>query len=89
MRRIHKYHLVVQEEPQQIELPQYAKILAVGEQYASPVIWVEFDTMFEEKRSMRTLQVVGTGWDFEEGAEYCGTVQMKTGFVWHVYERLY
>lgn len=89
MRRIHKYYLTVQDEPQQIELPKQAKVLAVGEQYGTTIVWVEFDTKFEDERTMRTFQVVGTGWDFEEGAEYCGTVQMKTGFVWHIYERLY
>ena len=85
MRTIYKYPLPVEDESV-ILLPGQPKLLHVGEQHNGLVVWAEV----EPEGSVRPhhFAVRGTGHPLSgrEGV-YLGTVQMKSGLVWHVYHR--
>ena len=88
MLTIHKYTLLPECA---IELTEGAKILSVGDQQGTVVMWVLLDT--EKPIGKRIFMVFGTGHtlDDKKGTfEYIhlGTVQQESGFVWHVFERI-
>ena len=69
---------------QTIELPLYAKIITVHEQFAQLTMWYIFneESTITEKR---TFSVIGTGHIIPEGSEYIGTIHQEQ-YVWHVFE---
>lgn len=65
-------------------IPLGARFLSVQIQGGAPCVWYEFNPCAETVPVM--FFVVGTGNDFEPGnAQYVGTVQDPSGFVWHYY----
>jgi hypothetical protein len=72
--------------PITVEMPKYARILAVGAQGDGPVIWALVDPTPEETR---TFYVYGTGHNAYEAPDltYIGTCQTDSGLVWHVFEK--
>jgi hypothetical protein len=81
---IHKYHL--NGGSPQISLPTGAKLLHVGEQSDSIVIWAKVNT--ENETEERNFVVYGTGHQIDpnEAIKYIGTVQLSYGLVFHVFE---
>jgi len=71
-----------------IKLPKDAKVLKIGTQYGSPILWALVDT--DELLEERIFTVVGTGWVVSdlETAKYHGTFMLEDGaLVFHVFER--
>ena len=90
---IYKYKLSVDTE---IILPLSAEILSVGCQTAGTMeekedicIWIKINT--ELQLYKRYFKVYGTGHEINEETKqhkFIGTVQMKNGLVWHIFEQL-
>jgi hypothetical protein len=89
MYTIYKYEAPIEEKIITITLPQRAKILQVGEQYGELYFWALIDTKPTE-HECRIFEIIGTGHELKDfdTAHYIGTVQMKSGLVWHVFERI-
>lgn len=76
---IHKYDVDT------VWMPAGAKILSVGSQSGSPVIWAEVNT--DNELEQRTFDFYGTGWEIKEpNRTFIGTVIADYGFVWHIFE---
>lgn len=85
MKSIYKYIIEIT-DVQSVKLAEDAKILAVGNQFGSLVLWAQVDT--ESKTKNRKILIFGTGNPFNAiNPVYVGTVQMGN-FVWHIYEEL-
>ena|SRR5690606_29381183 len=71
---------------QEIRMPKGAVPLHVAEHPAGEVsMWALVDTRAE--REMREFTVAGTGWQIvADGPRYVGTVPMRDGLVFHVFE---
>lgn len=69
--------------PMTVKMPRYAKIVHVGEQEGVLTLWAAAQPWPEE---VRTFHVIGTGENVIAGTEFRGTVQMRNGLVWHVFE---
>lgn len=85
MKVIYKYKLIITDS-QVIDMPP-GEILTVQLQDGQPVLW----TLVNEKLAhvKREVEFFGTGHDVPDGnRKYIGTFQ-QSGFVWHVFERLY
>tara|TARA_E500000305_G_C4024239_1_gene240797 strand:+ start:1832 stop:2056 length:225 start_codon:yes stop_codon:yes gene_type:complete len=68
-----------------VEMPSAATILSVGEQAGDLVLWAHVDTSIDA--SERTIEVHPTGGrQCLDPSGYIGTVQMRSGLVWHVFE---
>ena len=72
---------------QQLQLPRGARILHVGQQAGSVFLWADVDPNAPVER--REIQVAPTGGmpTAETPRRHIGTVQMRSGLVWHVFER--
>lgn len=82
---IHK--LTLDEMTKTVQLPYALDFLSVGEQDGMVVCWYQFDDTTEKKWKF-TLTVVGTGQPHASDiGGHIGTVQMKSGLVWHVFTR--
>lgn len=85
MKTIFKCKLYILDS-QHISIPAGARFLCVQEQGTNLCLWALVDT--KQPLTLRQIQIVGTGYIadgcFEEG--YIGTVQMKDGYVWHVFD---
>lgn len=80
---IFKYDLATTDE-QTIRLPEGARILAVGEQYAALKLWAV--VVAGAEMCDRIIRITGTGHPPPEG-EYIGTVICANGvLVWHVFD---
>jgi len=89
MHTIWKYKL--DPEKEFIQMPKFAKILAVREQNDDICIWVEIPDSEEIVLEKRYFHVFGTGHRIEEvNLVYYGTVQLAGGrLIFHVYEELW
>ena len=89
MKRIYKYKLNY-DQSQKVILPPDAKILAVGAQGDDIFIWAMVDPM-DIPTSTRCIEIYGTGHDIPDTdlyvRNYLGTVHMRNGLVWHVFEK--
>lgn len=85
--KIYKYTLPVKGGYQEVELPQYAHIVAVE---AHPEVgnvinfWAQFDEEDEANKETHTFLTVGTGQRFSN-AYHHGTV-LDGHYVWHLLE---
>lgn len=70
----------------QITIPADNKILHVGEQDGQMYFWAEVDPLTPIES--RTFTIIGTGWAVPPDHEYRGTVVLRSGYVWHLYERI-
>lgn len=92
MRIIYKYPIPLESFWEfTLELPAGAKILAIQNQNAFPMMWVEVRT--EKPLEPRHFRIFGTGVDMPDDSThillYVGTFQSLTSIgnlVWHVYE---
>ena len=89
MRTVYKYPLQLTDK-QEIELPEHAAILHVGEQNGELCVWVLVNT--ENGKEPWVFYVCGTGHELRDRIEtlhpavYVGTVQMQNApLVWHVF----
>ena len=88
MHTIYKYALQPLRE-QTISMPDSATILTVQMQGDTITLWAEVHD--DNRPENRTFEVFGTGWHItplECEREYIGTVQDRSGLVWHIYERV-
>ena len=68
-------------------LPEFAKVLCVGERGGTGHMWVMLDP--EQKKVTRKFRVIGTGHPIPDAPDlsYIGTFFMANGrLVWHVFE---
>jgi hypothetical protein len=95
MKTILKYKLdILDNQYIYISMPIGAKILCVQEQGTDLCLWVLADTISEPLVSRqiravsRQIRIIGTGYVADDcyGEGYIGTVQMKDGYVWHVFD---
>ena len=80
MRTIYKFALA---SSGHVEASADAQIRHIGEQNGTLFAWIEVDPS-KDIRSYR-YRVVGTGHDIPEDLPYVDTVNMPSGFVWHVF----
>lgn len=85
MRRVYKYPLTFGPGQTQttLELPYAYQFLHFGFQDGNPIVWALVNP--DNPSVQRTLRVVGTGWDLEEGSEHRGTA-IEGDYVWHLFE---
>ncbi len=83
MKEIWKFQL---DGTHELDMPEEAKILTVGNQHHHITLWAEVDPGAVPET--RRFRVYGTGHPFEasESLVYLGTVQ-EPPFVWHVFEQ--
>lgn len=82
MKSIYKYHLI-----QGVRMmPEGAQLLHVGEGHdcSGLFVWALVDPSAPEV--CRDIRVVGTGWECPENGKYVGTVQERSGLVWHIFD---
>ena len=84
---IYKYTLEIA-DINKIEMPYDAEILCVQVQYAVPRIWALVDPDPALPKQTRTIRIVGTGHQIEEGIiDYIGSFQLLGGdLIFHVFE---
>lgn len=83
MRNIHKYILMASTSTV-VHLPVDAQVVHCAKQDSYICIWVMLD-LSQPPTVSRTFEVVGTGWDIEDGRVHVGSL-LDGGFVWHVLE---
>jgi len=90
MNKIYKYNIPLPTLVREWRLPLYNNSIVrhVGEQNGQVYIWVEIDEDFMFDIKERTFFIVGTGHYIDNNSDFIGTVQMKNGLVWHVYEKI-
>ena len=85
---IWKFNLMITGQ-QDVLVPEGAVPLSVQEQHGLLCIWFLVD--LDSSPVPITLLIVGTGQPLNQTdakqVEYLGTVQMTSGFVWHVFVR--
>jgi hypothetical protein len=67
------------------------EVLHVGEQDGQVMMWVKVRTSVGADLDHYKFRIIGTGEQFkpdEKNMHYIGTVQMKEGLVWHVFQEL-
>jgi hypothetical protein len=88
MKAIYKYKLEIKDK-QTIEMPPVDFILHLGEQDGELYIWVMVDLEIPKLIPME-FKILGTGQPTKDPdlglLSYIGSVQMKSGLVWHVFE---
>ena len=84
MKKIYKYQLEP-EENQILSLPEDAKFIYAGMQKEKITIWAVIESM--NRLRDYDIKIIGTGWNIPDydDLRYIGTVQMITGFVWHIF----
>lgn len=82
-RTIQQYGLVAG-GPNTISLPRDARVVAVGDYFDQPTIWVEVDPF--DAFMPRTFEVLPNHHYYQAGLKYVGTALLRTGPVWHVFE---
>lgn len=91
MKRIFKYPLRLSELDNEtfivtVPMPQYAKVLSVGNQSGQIMAWALVDTTANVRDV--EFKIIGTGWTLPEGEfdgwTFLGTVVVDE-FVWHVW----
>jgi len=72
----------------EISMPKRSKILSIGMQENSPVMWVLVDT--ESEKENKSFRLAGTGHplDIDEDTHcgFIGTLQYQLGLVFHLFE---
>jgi len=82
MRVIHKY--VLDPFAPKVSTYEGARFIHATNQREEITVWAEVNTLARE--CVRTLHVVGTGYEPPQQGEYVGTVLMSNGdFVFHIY----
>lgn len=84
---VHKYRIALYEvsDTRNVSMPRGAELLHVGEQDGQVDVWARVDT--EAEYVSRAFVLVGTGFELNAHAgRHVGTVQMRDGLVWHVFE---
>lgn len=85
MKVVYKYPLDPSEQTT-ITLPKWAKVVHVGMQGPTIMLWVQHQQPFGgQPTETRVFQVFGTGHPIPDFAGHLGTV-MDAPFVWHVYQ---
>jgi len=92
MKRIYKYHLNVNDNMQELDLPIDSKIVYMGfqgEDFKGVYLWILIDD--SKPIVKRRFCIKGTGHDIDKGNNlekiYLDTVQdSRVPFVWHVFE---
>jgi hypothetical protein len=88
MKTVWKFELELKDGIQEVIIPQYSQIVAVGNQYNEVVFWAEVQT--NNKKVVRRFIVHGTGHPITYPTEtYIGTVSTMINnnyLVWHIYE---
>lgn len=83
---IYKYPLPVDSGPFTITMPQYSRILSVGEQDNHPVMWCCVNT--DNPDHERKLRIVYTGEEYPTGHRFIGTILLSHGrLVLHVFDK--
>ena len=87
MKTVFKYKIEVVDRPT-VDMPRNGKILHVGEQGHDNQLFVWALVNTEEPMVTRRFRIFGTGHPVEVDGrgQFIGTVQMKVGLVWHVFE---
>ncbi len=83
MRTVFKYRLTCPGLTHLL-LPKGAKILNVQQQGMWSVLWALVDTDVEGNEE-RTIETVGTGWEFNAPGIYIATFQSGP-YVWHAFD---
>lgn len=84
MKTIFKYILKLVDGPQEVRTFFNSKVILVGEQGGSPIIWMEVDNTAD---ITMTFYVVGTGHPIPKNSFHVGSY-LSPPFVWHIYESL-
>lgn len=84
-RSIYQYPLA-DDEVQLIEMPVGAKIISVGQQDSTIVLWADIE--IDAPSTKRRIFIYGTGWPIPPHVEYVGTVPRGL-FVWHIFQEPY
>jgi len=82
--KVFKYIVPIQHELVEFLVPDRAKVLSVGMQGHTPVVWA----LVDQSRPAVTLRLrwFGTGWDVPADiGEFVGTVQCPNGLVFHLF----
>lgn len=86
MKAILKYP--ISGEPEQtIQCREVARVIHVGVQDNKPFVWVE-EEMYSGLFTQKKIYLYPTGGPamIDDTVRYCGTFQLPSGFVGHVYE---
>jgi hypothetical protein len=89
MMTIHKFQIFISGEVL-VEMPAGSRLLCVGEQDGKLCIWALVNTKL--RIVQHKFRIYGTGEEIDtaifenEDSRYIGTVQMKNGLVWHVFD---
>ena len=82
MRTIHKY--VLDTMTNSISTYEGAKVVHVADQHNQATVWLEVNTL--ERECMRTLHVVGTGYEIPGGTHVGSLLSAGGHLVFHVYD---
>lgn len=83
MKTVWKFEIPIQDEAS-IVAPEECRVLTVGEQNGKLMMWAVVD--IDSPKRVHRVIVAGTGHRLPNDVnQYCGTVQMKDGLVWHVF----
>lgn len=86
MRVVYKFEIKIG-GVQRLALPNDTKILHVGEQDGRIMLWAQVQNTGKLSDKYRYFRAHGTGHaNIEDYETHWATVQMRDGFVWHVYE---
>lgn len=89
MRTVWKFPLALNDEWQELEVPEStlagAQLVAKDPATAWPAVWLEVDT--EAPLTNRAFRVFGTGHPIPGDAFHVGSL-VDGPYVWHIYERL-
>lgn len=88
MTTIFRYDVPIEDEFT-LSLPEFAKILCVGERGGTGHMWVMLNP--DAEKVTRKFRVLGTGHPIPDASklDYIGTFFMASGkLVWHVFESL-
>ena len=86
MKAVLKYSISMEPE-QVIQCRKPSRIVHVGVQDNKPFVWVE-EEMSLDNIYPKAIYIVPTGGTpfIDDSMRYCGTFQLPSGFVGHVYE---
>ena len=89
--KIFKYRIPFQDVEVKIPLSEGCQVLHVGEQNNEVFIWIAVDPD-QIWTCHKRFRIIGTGYEIKVDDYYqlkfIGTVQMKNGLVWHVFENV-
>jgi hypothetical protein len=87
METVWKYEIPIKDYFE-ILIPQKAKVLSVGMQETTPVMWVLVDS--ESIKTNKAFRLTGTGHpldiDEDDELKFIGTLQYQLGLVFHLFE---